>query len=240
MNRHGWQAREPLAEAFRLARGLPALPLLREVVDLAARARVPLPLGPDVEALLAATRRRETEASPLGAAQGAPARGDRRGDEAVAALGRRSEPLVPPGGRRTAGAARDRELVAVGPGPAVEPVPVGPGQPVADDDRPVSDLARAIEERILATLRRRPSDVYGLSPREQEVLNILAEGRTDRDIAARLFISERTVHVHVRRILAKLGVSSRTEAAGVAIRQGLVPADLPDRSVAAQSVLRER
>ena len=57
-------------------------------------------------------------------------------------------------------------------------------------------------------------------------LNILAEGRTDRDIASRLFISERTVHVHVRRILAKLGVSGRTEAAGLAIRQGLVP-DLP-------------
>ena len=52
---------------------------------------------------------------------------------------------------------------------------------------------------------------------------IVAEGRTDRDIATRLFISERTVHVHVRRILAKLGVSSRTDAAGLAIRQGLVP-----------------
>ncbi len=76
-------------------------------------------------------------------------------------------------------------------------------------------------------LRRGPRDAYGLSPREQEVLNILAEGRTDRDIAARLFISERTVHVHVRRILAKLGVSSRTEAAGLAIRQGLVPVQLP-------------
>ena len=60
-----------------------------------------------------------------------------------------------------------------------------------------------------------------------KLLNIVAEGRTDRDIAARLFISERTVHVHVRRILAKLGVSSRTEAAGVAIRQGLVPANVP-------------
>ena len=200
----------------------------------------PLPLGPDVEALLAATRRRETEGLLLAAALGGPARGERRGDEADAAVGRRGEPLVRPGGRRTAGTARDRELVAVGPGPATLPVPVGPGQPAADDAPPVSDLARAIEERILATLRRHPSDVYGLSPREQEVLNILAEGRTDRDIATRLFISERTVHVHVRRILAKLGVSSRTEAAGVAIRQGLVPADLPDRSVAAQSVVRER
>jgi DNA-binding CsgD family transcriptional regulator/tetratricopeptide (TPR) repeat protein len=116
-------------------------------------------------------------------------------------------------------------LVAVGPGTASPwvPVAVGPGRfaPAAAD--PAQDVARAIEERVIAALRRGPHDAYGLSPREQEVLNILSEGRTDRDIAARLFISERTVHVHVRRILAKLRVSSRTEAAGLAIRQGLVP-----------------
>jgi DNA-binding CsgD family transcriptional regulator/tetratricopeptide (TPR) repeat protein len=232
-------AREPLAEAFRLARDLPALPLLREVVDLAARARVALPLGPEVEALLEATRRVGLQREPA-ATPGGPSRGERHADEARAPLGRRGEAGIAPGGRRTIGAGRERDLVAVGPGPAPVPVPVGPGTSPPEEGPPVSDLARAIEERILATLRRHPSDVYGLSPREQEVLNILAEGRTDRDIAARLFISERTVHVHVRRILAKLGVSSRTEAAGVAIRQGLVPADLPDRSVAAQSVVRER
>jgi DNA-binding NarL/FixJ family response regulator len=100
-------------------------------------------------------------------------------------------------------------------------VAVGPGQPDTSSSSP--DIARAIEERVIASLRKGSADTYGLSPREREVLYILAEGRTDRDIASRLFISERTVHVHVRRILAKLGVSSRTEAAGVAIRQGLVP-----------------
>ena len=63
------------------------------------------------------------------------------------------------------------------------------------------------------------------------MLEILAEGRTDRDIATRLFISERTVHVHVRRILAKLGVGGRTEAAGMAIRQGLVSEQPPPPSV---------
>ena len=109
-------------------------------------------------------------------------------------------------------------MVAVGPGQQ-EKVAVGPG--TGSSGSP--DIARAIDEQVIASLRKAPADTYGLSPREQEVLNILAEGRTDRDIAARLFISERTVHVHVRRILAKLGVSSRTEAAGVAIRQGLVP-----------------
>jgi DNA-binding NarL/FixJ family response regulator len=55
------------------------------------------------------------------------------------------------------------------------------------------------------------------------VLLVLAEGRTNREIAERLFISERTVHVHVRKILAKLGVSGRVEATGLAIRLGLVP-----------------
>jgi DNA-binding NarL/FixJ family response regulator len=68
-----------------------------------------------------------------------------------------------------------------------------------------------------------PSHAAGLSPREMDVLRSIAEGRTDREIAERLFISERTVHVHVRHVLAKLGVSSRTQAAAVALREGLVP-----------------
>ena len=155
------EASEPLSEAYRLARELPALPLMREVADLGTRARVALPVR----------------------------------DEA------------------------DGELVAVGPG-TKEPVAVGPGRPASGSAG--SEIAKAIDERVIASLRKGPADSYGLSPREREVLNILAEGRTDRDIASRLFISERTVHVHVRRILAKLSVSSRTEAAGLAIRQGLV------------------
>ena len=64
---------------------------------------------------------------------------------------------------------------------------------------------------------------FGLSRRELEVLLIICEGRTDREIAERLFISERTVHVHVRKVLHKLGVGSRTHAATVAFQSGLVP-----------------
>ncbi|MGI8928664.1 MAG: helix-turn-helix domain-containing protein, partial [Candidatus Limnocylindrales bacterium] len=96
-----------------------------------------------------------------------------------------------------------RELVAVGPGRARVVdfgVRIGGGPPSAESK-------------------------FGLSPRENSVLLVLAEGRTNREIAERLFISERTVAVHVRRILAKLGVGGRTEAAGIAIRLGLVPDD---------------
>jgi DNA-binding CsgD family transcriptional regulator/tetratricopeptide (TPR) repeat protein len=71
-------------------------------------------------------------------------------------------------------------------------------------------------------------DPFGLSRREHEVLGLIAEGRTNREIAERLFISERTVHVHVGRVLSKLGVSGRVEAAAVAIRLGLTePAARP-------------
>lgn len=63
---------------------------------------------------------------------------------------------------------------------------------------------------------------FGLSPREWDVLRILVEGRTNREIGRRLFISDRTVGVHVRRILAKLGATGRVEATGKALRLGLL------------------
>ncbi len=59
-----------------------------------------------------------------------------------------------------------------------------------------------------------------LTARELEVLELVAEGRSNREIAGRLFISAKTVSVHVSNILAKLGVSGRTEAAAVARRRG--------------------
>jgi DNA-binding NarL/FixJ family response regulator len=61
-----------------------------------------------------------------------------------------------------------------------------------------------------------------LTDREQEVMALIAEGRTNRQIALQLYISEKTVSVHVSNILAKLGVHSRTEAAAVARREGLL------------------
>ncbi len=65
------------------------------------------------------------------------------------------------------------------------------------------------------------ADTFGLSRREHEVLALISEGRTNREIGERLFISQKTVGVHVGNILAKLGVSGRVEAAAVAIRLGL-------------------
>ncbi len=64
-------------------------------------------------------------------------------------------------------------------------------------------------------------DPGALTPREREVLALVAEGRTNGEVAARLFISTKTASVHVSNILAKLGASSRTEAAALARRAGL-------------------
>jgi DNA-binding CsgD family transcriptional regulator len=64
-------------------------------------------------------------------------------------------------------------------------------------------------------------DPFGLTPRERQVLAALAEGHTNREIAASLYMAEKTASVHVSRILAKLGVRSRTEAAAVAHRLAL-------------------
>jgi len=62
-----------------------------------------------------------------------------------------------------------------------------------------------------------------LSRRELEVARLVAEGLTNREIAGRLFVSERTVGHHVRAILRKLGVRNRTEASAEGLRLGLVP-----------------
>ncbi|MDP9117467.1 MAG: response regulator transcription factor [Actinomycetota bacterium] len=61
-----------------------------------------------------------------------------------------------------------------------------------------------------------------MTAREREVLAVLVQGRSNRQIAAQLYISEKTVSVHVSNILAKLGVGSRTEAAAMARRDGLL------------------
>ncbi len=66
------------------------------------------------------------------------------------------------------------------------------------------------------------SEVAALTPRESEILALVAEGRSNGEIGKQLFISTKTVSVHVSNILAKLDAASRTEAAAVARRRGLV------------------
>ena len=63
-------------------------------------------------------------------------------------------------------------------------------------------------------------DPFGLTPRERQVLALVADGATNREIGAQLYMAEKTASVHVSRILAKLDVRSRTEAAAVAHRFG--------------------
>jgi DNA-binding CsgD family transcriptional regulator/tetratricopeptide (TPR) repeat protein len=77
--------------------------------------------------------------------------------------------------------------------------------------------------------RRRSDDAAAdqLTPRESEVLALVAQGRTNGEIGRQLFISTKTVSVHVSNLLAKLGAAGRTEAAAIARRRGLLPDDVP-------------
>ena len=78
-------------------------------------------------------------------------------------------------------------------------------------------IPAAIAEKLAARIA-----VEELTTREVEVLGRIVEGRSNRQIAADLFISEATVKSHVNNLLAKLGVADRTRAAIVAIERGLV------------------
>jgi DNA-binding NarL/FixJ family response regulator len=66
-----------------------------------------------------------------------------------------------------------------------------------------------------------PPDHFGLTPRELEVLALVVEGHTNREIGDRLYMSDKTASVHVSRILSKLSVRNRGEAAATAHRLGL-------------------
>jgi len=156
-------ARAPLLEAVDIALKLGAMPLLRELRDLAGRSRINLP--PEVA--------------------------DRLGNP------------------------DDRPGVMVGPGrtPAT----------TASLDTPDGAVATGLIRQAVATRDTEVrQDTFGLSRREHDVLVHLTKGRTNREIGERLFISQKTVGVHVGNILSKLGVSGRVEAAAVAIRLGLI------------------
>ncbi len=78
--------------------------------------------------------------------------------------------------------------------------------------------------RLLREVRT-PASPEKLTERETAVLQLLAKGQANKEIARTLFIGEKTVKTHVSNILAKLGVQSRTQAALYAVQIGLVPAE---------------
>ena len=80
------------------------------------------------------------------------------------------------------------------------------------------------------TASGRPALPGGLTEREADVLRLVATGLTNRDIAAKLFLSDKTVARHLANIYAKLDLSSRTAAAAYAFQHGLVaPAEATRR-----------
>jgi DNA-binding CsgD family transcriptional regulator/tetratricopeptide (TPR) repeat protein len=84
----------------------------------------------------------------------------------------------------------------------------------------------AVVTDFVAPIGRAPVHDFGLSKREFEVLALIAEGRSNPEIGRQLFITRKTVAVHVSNILTKLGVTGRVEAAAAAIRLGLTERDL--------------
>ncbi len=110
---------------------------------------------------------------------------------------------------------------------------------------PVKELVKAIHEvaegqsaldpsiarKVLrqfseGTPRKKQEEFYeALTEREQDVLRLLAQGKTNKEIAEVLFISDRTVQTHLSNIFSKMGVSTRTEAVLEAIRRGWLSVD---------------
>jgi DNA-binding CsgD family transcriptional regulator/tetratricopeptide (TPR) repeat protein len=200
-------ARGPLLEAARIAQELGARPLLRELTNLAGRALITIP-G------IAAEAGARSAATPLAVGPGA------------SAAGIDSSPGAAQGGDST----RSRLGLPTGPsgtGAAAH------GEPISSRESIEPSAGAGIAAAFAPQDGTRKKEAFGLSRREVEVLALIAEGRTNREIGERLFISQKTVGVHVGNILAKLGASGRVEAAMVAIRLELVPTPMAARPVLA-------
>ncbi len=106
------------------------------------------------------------------------------------------------------------------------------GRELVDAVRAVADgifvLDRAVSQRLIRRRRRGPDTVSALTRRETDVLELLAKGRSNKQIAASLNLGLRTVESHVSNLLGKLGVTSRTEAVTYALNHRLVGASSYD------------
>jgi DNA-binding NarL/FixJ family response regulator len=87
--------------------------------------------------------------------------------------------------------------------------------------RKVHGGKKSIPAEVAARLADHLSD-EALTPREIEILQQIAEGHRNRDIADKLFISEGTVKVHIQHIMGKLGANDRTQAITIAVRRGII------------------
>jgi two-component system, NarL family, response regulator DevR len=83
-----------------------------------------------------------------------------------------------------------------------------------------SKVTRSVLEKLVG-MHQQPGDDDDLTAREREVLALIAEGATNKEIAAKLVVSENTARNHVSHILSKLGFSRRSEAAAYAAKKGL-------------------
>ncbi|BDM74355.1 DNA-binding response regulator (plasmid) [Streptomyces nigrescens] len=98
-----------------------------------------------------------------------------------------------------------------------------------------SMLDPATTARLMSTLRGEDADepeasaLSSLSPRETEILGLIGEGLTNRQIGKRLYLSEKTVKNHISRMLAKLGVERRIQAAVLATQAAPAPGPAPGR-----------
>jgi NarL family two-component system response regulator LiaR len=94
------------------------------------------------------------------------------------------------------------------------------------ENRPA--LGPDIARRLMMDIQNREGDKLdenSLTEREVEILQYMALGKTNQDIADELYLSERTVRTHVTNILAKLGLSNRTQAVLYALREGIAHID---------------
>jgi NarL family two-component system response regulator LiaR len=85
------------------------------------------------------------------------------------------------------------------------------------------EAARRLMQQV--STPRKPNAAAELTEREREVLRLVAQGRSNKEIARELVVSERTIKGHVSNILGKLGLQDRTQAALYAVRHGLAPND---------------
>jgi DNA-binding NarL/FixJ family response regulator len=97
-----------------------------------------------------------------------------------------------------------------------------PGAELVAAIQAVSAGEKFLPPEIVEQIQSRQG-IQPLTQREREVLELVADGASNREVADRLGIAERTVGLYVSSILSKLGARSRTEAASIAVRRGLLP-----------------